>query len=251
LPPFIFFSQTAEALTTALKQFEVKAKENSSTGGIALDTGIAVASGDRLIIKAAEDDTWSAGGSDRTSNANGLIAGNKYGGVYGTYTSPTTGATFPYGSLVGSLDGGKSYFLVGTQFDAPVTQAGTLSLLYWDMNNQDNTDSITVSVDTVPKEKRVSFTPAGTRWSVAAMDNNGSVGGYHGTPWEFQAQSMNAAALWVGSYSPIQGSDIKFACEIKHAGAAAATDTFEVVFVTADRFIATKDGALYRFGKKI
>jgi hypothetical protein len=44
----------------ALKQFEVKVKENSSTGGIALDTGIAVASGDRLIIKAAEDDTWSA-----------------------------------------------------------------------------------------------------------------------------------------------------------------------------------------------
>ena len=62
------------------QQFEVNAKENSQTGGAALNTGITVAKGDKLIIKVAEDDTWSAGGSDRTSNANGLIAGNKYGG---------------------------------------------------------------------------------------------------------------------------------------------------------------------------
>ena len=153
----------------AAKQFEVKAKENSATGGNALNTGVVVAKGDRLIIKVAEDDTWSAGGSERTSNANGLVAGNKYGGVFGTYTSPTTGATFPFGSLVGSLDGGKSYFLVGTQFDGPVPQAGTLSLLYWDMNNEDNSGSITVSVETVPKAKLSSF-------AVKAKENS-AVGG--------------------------------------------------------------------------
>jgi hypothetical protein len=163
------FSQSAEASTMAAKQFEVKAKENSATGGNALNTGVVVAKGDRLIIKAAEDDTWSAGGSERTSNANGLVAGNKYGGVFGTYTSPTTGATFPFGSLVGSLDGGKSYFLVGTQFDGPVPQAGTLSLLYWDMNNEDNSGSITVSVETVPKAKLSSF-------DVKAKENS-AVGG--------------------------------------------------------------------------
>ena len=153
----------------AAKQFEVKAKENSATGGNALNTGVVVAKGDRLIIKVAEDDTWSAGGSETTSNANGLVAGNKYGGVFGTYTSPTTGATFPFGSLVGSLDGGKSYFLVGTQFDGPVPQAGTLSLLYWDMNNEDNSGSITVSVETVPKAKLSSF-------AVKAKENS-AVGG--------------------------------------------------------------------------
>ena len=41
------------------QQFEVKAKENSLTGGAALNTGITVAKGDKLIIKVAEHDTWS------------------------------------------------------------------------------------------------------------------------------------------------------------------------------------------------
>jgi hypothetical protein len=236
----------------AVQKLQVKAKENSINGGIALDTGITVAIGDRLIIKAAETETWSCGAAaDMTSNADGLVAGNKYGGVYGTMKSPTTSDNFPYGSLVGSLDGGKSFFLVGIQFDASVAQAGTLSLCFWDGNSEDNTGSVTVSVDTVPKDNRATFTPAGTRWSVAAMDNTGTVGGYQGTPWEFQSQSMNAGALWAGSYSAIQGRDGKFWCEITHAGATAVTGTFEVVFVTADRFIATKNGSLYRFGKKI
>ncbi|MFN6131322.1 MAG: hypothetical protein ACK46L_00160 [Synechococcaceae cyanobacterium] len=153
------------------QQFEVNAKENSQTGGAALNTGITVAKGDKLIIKVAEDDTWSAGGSDRTSNANGLIAGNKYGGVYGTFTSPKTGTTFPYGSLVGSLDGGKSYFLVGTNFDAPVTQAGTLTLCYWDQNNHDNSGSVTVSVDTLPAAVAASTRPA-QQFEVKAKENS-------------------------------------------------------------------------------
>ncbi len=133
------------------KQFEVKAKEHSVTGGSALNTGVVVAKGDRLIIKAAEDDTWACGAlPDLTSNANGLVAGNKYGGVYGNMLSPTTGALLPYGSLVGSLDGGKSYFLVGTQYDTPAQLAGTLTLCYWDGNSEDNTGSVNVSVDVVP-----------------------------------------------------------------------------------------------------
>ncbi len=154
----------------AAKQFEVKAKENSSSGGIALNTGITVAKGDRLIIKAAEDDTWSAGeNANLTSNANGLVAGNKYGGAYDPLTSATTGAVFPNGSLVGSLDGGKSYFLVGTQFDGPVPQAGTLSLCFWDKNNHDNSGSITVSLDLIPKTNLSSF-------NVKAKENSASGG---------------------------------------------------------------------------
>lgn len=112
------------------KQFEVKAKEHSATGGSALNTGVTVVKGERLIIKAAEDDTWACGAAaDLTSNANGLVAGNKYGGVYGNMLSQTSGALLPYGSLVGSLDGGKSHFLVGTQYDAPVQQAGPIRSL--------------------------------------------------------------------------------------------------------------------------
>ena len=95
------------------------------------------------------------------------------------------------------------------------------------------------------------FNPAGTKWSVASMDNNGAIGTFHPTPWEFQNQSINAAALWVGGYSAIQGSDNRFACEIFSAGATTVSDSFEVVFISANRFIATKGGSLYRFGKKI
>lgn len=71
-------------------------------------------------------------------------------------------------------------------------------MCFWDGNSEDNTGSVIVSVDTVPKDNRASFTPAGTRLSVAVMDNTGTVGGYQGTPWEFQSESMNAGALWVG-----------------------------------------------------
>jgi hypothetical protein len=128
-------------------QFEVKAKEHSATGGTPLNTGVFVDRGDRLKITAKEDDTWCCGLSDMTSNANGLVAGNKYGGEYGYMLSPTSGALFPYGSLVGSLDGGKTHFIVGTSYDKPVQKSGTLTLCYWDGNAEDNTGSVNVSVD--------------------------------------------------------------------------------------------------------
>lgn len=97
----------------------------------------------------------------------------------------------------------------------------------------------------------MSFNPAGTKWSVAAMDNNGAIGGFHPVPWEFNRQSMNAGNLWVGGFQAVAGSDISYSCEILMAGATDPSDQFEVHFVSADRFIATKGGALYRFGKKI
>ena len=167
---------TPAASTMAAKQFEVKAKEHSVTGGSALNTGVVVAKGDRLIIKAAEDDTWACGAlPDLTSNANGLVAGNKYGGVYGNMLSATTGDLLPYGSLVGSLDGGKSYFLVGTQYDAPAQQEGTLSLCYWDGNSEDNTGYVTVSVDVVPTAVVVKVDPNTNNVSGGVPCNTGVV----------------------------------------------------------------------------
>jgi hypothetical protein len=97
----------------------------------------------------------------------------------------------------------------------------------------------------------MSFNPAGTKWSVAAMDNNGAIAGFHPVPWQFHQQAMNAAAPWVGGYTPILGSLDGISCEIFAAGATSVSDSFQVFFVTADRFVATKNGALYRFGKKI
>ncbi len=96
----------------------------------------------------------------------------------------------------------------------------------------------------------MSFNPAGTKWSVAAFDNNGAIGQFHPVPWEFHAEAMNAGNLWYGGYKPIPGCDNGFASEIIMASGG-EHDTFEVYFLTADRFIATERGALYRFGKKL
>lgn len=126
----------------AQAQFIVKAKENSVTGGAALDTGIDVKPGMLLTISVPKDDTWSAGVDNRTSNANGL--GNPLGGNFGTFTK--NGFVFLFGCLVGSFDKGKTFFAVGTRLEMTILGPGRLSLWYWDSNNVDNTGSITVTV---------------------------------------------------------------------------------------------------------
>lgn len=123
--------------------FEVKAKENSVSGGTGLVTGITVTKGQLLTISVAPDDKWSAGAADRESNANGLS--NPFGGNYGVFTK--NNFSFFYGSLVGSLDEGKTYFAVGTRMEMSILfPTGRLLLYYWDVNNTDNTGSITATV---------------------------------------------------------------------------------------------------------
>lgn len=124
-------------------QFIVKAKENSVTGGTALVTGITVSKGQLLTISVAPDDKWSAGAADRESNANGLS--NPFGGNYGVFTKGPF--SFFYGSLVGSLDNGKTFFAVGTRLEMSILiPSGRLLLYYWDSNNADNTGSVTATV---------------------------------------------------------------------------------------------------------
>jgi hypothetical protein len=124
-------------------QFVVKAKENSVSGGVGLVTGITVTKGQLLTIGVAQDDKWSAGAADRESNANGLS--NPFGGNYGVFTKGPF--SFFYGSLIGSLDEGKTYFAVGTRMEMSILfPTGRLLLYYWDSNNADNTGSITATV---------------------------------------------------------------------------------------------------------
>lgn len=124
-------------------QFVVKAKENSVSGGAPLVTGITVSKGQLLTISVAPDDKWSAGVADRESNANGLS--NPFGGNYGVFTKGPF--SFFYGSLVGSLDDGKTFFAVGTRLEMSILfPTGRLLLYYWDSNNVDNTGSITATV---------------------------------------------------------------------------------------------------------
>jgi hypothetical protein len=61
---------------------------------------------------------------------------------------------------------------------------------------------------------------------------------------------MNTGPLWHGGYTPITGSDNGLLCEIISASNS-AIDSFEVFFVSPDRFVARKGGALYRFGMRI
>jgi hypothetical protein len=127
----------------AQSQFEVKAKENSVSGGAPLITGITVSKGELLTISVAPDDKWSAGAADRESNANGLS--NPFGGNFGVFTKGPF--SFFYGSLVGSLDEGKTFFAVGTRMEMSILfPTGRLLLYYWDVNNTDNTGSITATV---------------------------------------------------------------------------------------------------------
>jgi hypothetical protein len=124
--------------------FNVKAMENSISGGTGFNTGIGVEPGQLLVISADPKDVWSAGVADRMSNANGL--GNPLGGNYGLYTRGSH--SFLYGSLVGSFDNGTTFFGVGTCLTMTVLTTGTLKLYYWDSNKDDNTGQVRVLVST-------------------------------------------------------------------------------------------------------
>jgi hypothetical protein len=125
-------------------QFVVNAKENSVSGGVPLQTGINLSAGNVLSINVSPDDLWSSrpDGSRGTSNANGL--GNPFGDNIGTFTK--SGYTFLFGSLIGSLDGGQTFFPVGTKLEMTMLGPGRLSLFYWDSDNQNNGDAVTATI---------------------------------------------------------------------------------------------------------
>ena len=142
------FSQSSAELygkAFGLTAVDVRARQNSMTGGVALDTGVEVVAGQRLFLHADFSDTWTAGAGDRASNANGLRPGNPFGGNYGLYTDPVSGQSFYYGALVGRIGDGP-YFLVGTDYDQPASRCGRLTLYYWDSNHADNSGSINVTI---------------------------------------------------------------------------------------------------------
>lgn len=122
--------------------FTVKAKENSVSGGAPLNTGISLSKGQILTVSVSPDDTWSAGVGNRTSNANGLS--NPLGDDFGMHTK--NGFSFLFGSLVGSLDDGKTFFPIGTRLEMTILSTGRLSMFYWDSNNADNSGSVTATV---------------------------------------------------------------------------------------------------------
>jgi hypothetical protein len=99
----------------------------------------------------------------------------------------------------------------------------------------------------------MSFNPAGTRWSVYSFSGDSMTGEPDSHPWEFnQDSTMSLGARRHGKYEPISGTDDAYLCEVTTVGSGVPQrDRFVVNFVTPSLFVATKEGSLYRIGKRI
>jgi hypothetical protein len=126
-----------------MPNFTVMAKDHSvGTGGVPLSTGIGVKPGQLLTISADPCDTWSARSDWPEANANGL--GNPFSNSNGQFVH--NGSSFVWGCLVGSLDGGRTFFGIGTRLEMTVLSTGKLSLAYWDSDSANNNGSVLVTV---------------------------------------------------------------------------------------------------------
>ncbi len=108
--------------------------------------------GDVLVINTGKRDVWSLGSGRRTSNANGL--GNPFGDDFGNLTIGNF--SFLFGSLVGSLDNGRTFFPVGTHLEQTILteNPGKLRLYAWDSNFSDNSGFIEAEVHVIKAGRR-------------------------------------------------------------------------------------------------
>lgn len=157
--------------------YEVKALENSTSGGV----GLAVAPftiGDAFTVSVNSLDLWNAGSLPRWSNADGLTGplaatgladtnGDNPGVAGGVNISDNFGSwtqgglSAPYGALVGEWGNNLgNFFLIGTNY-AGVAADSALKLYYFDSNSSDNTGSIQVNVAAVPEPETYAMMLAG------------------------------------------------------------------------------------------
>jgi hypothetical protein len=149
--------------------YEVKALENSTSGGVGLAVG-AFTVGDAFTVSVNPLDLWNAGALPRWSNADGLTGllaatgladtnGDNPGVSAGVNISDNFGnwnqggLSAPFGTLVGEWSNAVgTYFTIGTNYTG-VAADSALKLYYFDSNNGDNTGSILadVNVTAVPE----------------------------------------------------------------------------------------------------
>jgi len=146
---------------------QVKALENSTTGGVGVAVPLSFTVGDSFTVSVNPLDLWNAGALPRWSNADGLTGSNLLatgavdtngddpGVVAGTVIGPGSfgnwsqgGLVAPYGTLVGQWDGIGSFFAIGTNFTG-VAAGSALTLFYFDSFAPDNTGSILADVNTL------------------------------------------------------------------------------------------------------
>jgi hypothetical protein len=117
-------------------EYIVQAKENSTTGGVGKDAGT-YNRGNFVIITCNPEDEWNLGGSLLKCNANG-VAGHR---------NPIW--SINGGTMVGSIDGGKSFFPVGTLCQLMITADNTnLTLYCLDTDKDNNSGGISAQIQT-------------------------------------------------------------------------------------------------------
>ena len=122
--------------------------------------------GDVLTVETEITNTWNSGGGPLLTNADGVpvtidpdthevtFRWDEYNPSNSPYQNKYPGALkakFGVGCLVGSLDGGATFFAIGTRFSMmylggagdPPTE---LQMFYWDVNTGDNSGSIAFTV---------------------------------------------------------------------------------------------------------
>ncbi len=147
-----------------LLQPTIHAQENSIALGTASVVNFAqsLQPGDSLRIVVPVTSTWSSGGGPGATNADGVVVemGPPVKIKWSTLNPGTPEAknvpntpnavnfSFGVGCLVGSLDKGKSFFAVGTNFQMTVLSKNidSLWLYYWDVNKGDNSGQLSAAV---------------------------------------------------------------------------------------------------------
>ncbi|MFB2919570.1 hypothetical protein [Aerosakkonema funiforme] len=128
--------------------FDINARINSLTTGTPLNTGIELEPGDVLKVNVDPKDLWNMAWMDRNGdvNANGI---NKNGAYPLGYVGDPF--SFRIGSLIGTLDEGKTYFPVGTHLEMTVLSKGKLSFVFWDVDKLNNRGFIRTFVKVIKK----------------------------------------------------------------------------------------------------
>ncbi|MFP5274630.1 hypothetical protein [Coleofasciculus sp.] len=113
-----------------------------------LDTGMTLTQGDLLIVDVSPRDFWNLGGGGWIRNANGTQANGNM-----TNESTQKNYNFILASLLGTLDGGKTFFPVGTHLEMTVLNGGTLSFSCWDIDYANNAGSVKACVKVIRNGK--------------------------------------------------------------------------------------------------
>lgn len=132
-----------------VEHFDVNARVHSCVTGAPLKTNIKLEPGDLLTLYVDPSELWSLAWADRgwDMNANGV---RKDGIKYGAF-GPADWDKFRMGSLIGTLDGGTTYFAVGTHLEMTVLSKGKLSFVFWDLDSANNAGSVRAFVKAVKK----------------------------------------------------------------------------------------------------